>query len=276
MVSLESPSFEILMAFGASEKPVKVAGGQGGNYRSGNVILKPAKDDEETNWIAEFYLSVECQPIRLPVPIRSDQGGFVFHGWQAWEWLEGEHRPGQWLEKIELCIRFHQATAHLPRPSYFDRREQNPWVVADKVTWGEMELVHHPHIQPAIEQLRKCLQKVDTKSQLIHGDFGGNILFSDTLPPAIIDLSPYWRPVPFAVGVMIADAIVWEGADFSLMEAGKRFQDFEQHLVRAELRRVIELDTLHRMYGWHMLEEVNAHLPLIDYISEWCKNPRLA
>ena len=268
MISLEPPSVEILKAFGASEKPVKVAGGQGENYRSGKVILKPAEDNEETNWIAEFYLSVISPSFRLPVPIRSNQGGFVFRGWQAWEWLEGEHRPGQWLEKIEICIRFHQAIVSFPRPSYFNRRDRNPWVIADQVTWDEMEMEVHPHIQPAAEQLQKCLRKVDSTSQLIHGDFGGNILFSDGLPPAIIDFSPYWRPLPFAVGVMIADAIVWEGADFSLIEAGKRFRDFEQYLVRAELRRVIELDTLHRMYGWEMLGQVDAHLPLIKVLSE--------
>jgi len=40
-------------------------------------------------------------------------------------------------------------------------------------------------------------------SQLIHSDLGGNVLFHDQLPPAIIDFSAYWRPVGWgAIGVL--------------------------------------------------------------------------
>ena len=212
MSELGPPPADVLRAFGATEIPIRIAGGQRQNYRSGNVVLKPAVDDEETSWIADFYLAVDGDGFRLPKPIRSRSGGFVYGGWQAWEHLEGRHERGRWIEEIEICNRFHQAIAHIPRPTYFERREQNPWVIADKVTWGEMEIEHRPRVAPVVEQLRQCLHPLDVKSQLIHGDFGGNILFSNELPPAIIDFSPYWRPVAFAIGVMIADAIVWEGA----------------------------------------------------------------
>ena len=84
--------------------------------------------------------------------------------------------------------------------------------------------------------------------------------------PVVIDFSPYWRPVEFAVGVIIADAIVWEGADLSLMEKGSKFSNFGQHLIRAELRRVIEIETLFQMYGWPILAQIEAHLPLINAI----------
>ena len=264
------PPPHVLRAFGLTENPTPLAGGQGQAYRSGRGVLKPAKDDEETHWIADFYLAVHGDGFRLPKPIRSDQGGFVYDGWQAWEAIEGEHRKGQWHEEIEVCVRFHRAIADFPRPAYFARREQNPWVIADKITWDELESDHHPRIAPAVAQLRQCLRPVNEKSQLIHGDFGGNILFSDDLPPAVIDFSPYWRPVEFAVGVVIADAIVWGGADESLIEAGDRFSNFYQHLARAELRRVIELETLYQMVGWDVLNEIEAHLPLIEAISKRC------
>jgi uncharacterized protein (TIGR02569 family) len=264
------PPEDVLRAFGAVESPVRVAGGQGQSYRSGDVILKPAQDDPETNWIAEFYLGVRGEGFRLPKPIRSSGGGFVYERWQAWEYLPGEHVRGRWDEVIQVCVRFHQAIADLPRPAYFDRREQNPWVVADQVAWGEREIEHHPRIAPVVAQLRACLTPVHARSQLIHGDFGGNVLFADGLPPAVIDLSPYWRPVAFAVGVVVADAIVWEGADAALIEAGAAFADWDQHLARAELRRVIELETLHQIYGWEMLDEIEAHLPLVRAICRRC------
>jgi uncharacterized protein (TIGR02569 family) len=267
------PPLNVLRAFGATAPPIPLAGGQGEVCRSGDVILKPARDDEETAWIAGFYLSFDAPGLRVPKPLQGRDGGFVVDGWQAFSYAEGQHIEGHWSEKIDICLRFHAAIADLPRPAYFHRRDQNPWVIADKVTWGELEIAHHPRIAPVVERLRACLQPVDAPSQLIHGDFGGNILFDDHLPPAVIDFSPYWRPVPFAVGVVIADAIVWEGADLSLMAAGEGLPDFDQHLARAELRRVIELETGHRMYGWQVIDEVRAHLPLVAAIVERCGAP---
>jgi hypothetical protein len=52
----------------------------------------------------------------------------------------------------------------------------------------------------------------------VHADLTGNVLFSPTLPPAVIDLSPYWRPPEYAEGVVIADALCWHGAQPSLLE----------------------------------------------------------
>ena len=265
---MEPPSADILQAFGTAKQPVSISGGQGQNYRSGNVILKPASDDEESNWLAEFYLSVKGEGFQLPRPIRSTQGNFVYHGWQAWEYVAGEHEKGRWDETVEICARFHQAIADYPRPAYFDHRKQNPWVIADRVTWGEMEIAHHPRIAPVVEKLARCLEDVNEKSQLIHGDFGGNVLFSR--PPTIIDFSPYWRPVAFAVGVIIVDAIVWEGADLSLIEIGNKFSNFNQHLIRAELRRIIEIETINEMYGWEMLDQIDAHFPIVEAIIERC------
>jgi uncharacterized protein (TIGR02569 family) len=265
-----APSEEVLHAFGATQIPIPLAGGQRQNYRSGQFVFKPARDNEETDWIAEFYLSAPSKSFRLPQPIRINTGGFVYKGWQAWCYIEGQPGKGRWKEIVDICIQFHQEIAGVPKPDYFPRREQNPWVIADKVTWRELAYDHHPRIAPAVEQLLHYLCSVDDQCQLVHGDFGGNVLFAEGLPPAIIDFSPYWRPLPFAVGVVIADAIVWEGADISLIEAGSKLENFYQHLARAELRRIIELETLYSMYGWSMLREIDAHLPLINVICELC------
>ena len=52
----------------------------------------------------------------------------------------------------------------------------------------------------------------------MHADLTGNVLFSPTLPPAVIDLTPYWRPAEYAEGVVIADALCWHGAQASLLD----------------------------------------------------------
>ena len=60
---------------------------------------------------------------------------------------------------------------------------------------------------------------IDLPSQLVHGDLGGgNVLFQDHLPPAIIDISPYWRPRRYAEAILVCDAIAWAGADLAALE----------------------------------------------------------
>lgn len=265
------PTPGVLRAFRAAEEIERLAGGQGQAFRSGDMILKPAVDDERTNWIANFYLSTSCNGFRLPRPIRSIDGRFVHEGWQAWEFVEGDHKTGNWNEIVNLCGCFHKELENVSRPEWFDQPElEDPWSVADQVAWGEREFAHHPRIAPAMKRLQACVRAIDATPQLIHGDFGGNILYAEDLPPAIIDFSPSWRPAGFAVGIVIADAIVWGGADESLIALGSAIDDFTQLLVRAEMRRVAELDALHQMYGWDMLGELDAHLPLINAIVTHC------
>ena len=54
-------------------------------------------------------------------------------------------------------------------------------------------------------------------SQIVHGDLTGNVLVAPGAPPAVIDISPYWRPPEYAEGVVIADALCWHGASASVL-----------------------------------------------------------
>ncbi len=262
---VKTPPSAVLKAFGLSEDLVRLPGGQGQAFRSGDVILKPATNDERTRWISEFCLETTLEEFRLPQPVRTGDGDVVFNEWQAWEVMPGEHRSGNWEEVVELCSCFHRAIADCAKPDWVDRlKNEDPWILADRAVWGELEVTLHPRIAPAVTQLRGCLSDISTPSQLIHGDFGGNVLFHPVLPPGIIDLSPSWRPAGFAVGVVIADAIVWGDADMSLIECGCAIEDFDQLLLRAELRRILELNLAHQLWKWDTLDEIEAHQPLID------------
>ena len=72
---------------------------------------------------------------------------------------------------------------------------------------------------------------------MIHADLGGNVLFHDTLAPAVIDVSPYWRPAAYADAIVVADAVAWSGAGDELVERLLRAQG-DQLLLRAVLFRV--------------------------------------
>jgi hypothetical protein len=52
----------------------------------------------------------------------------------------------------------------------------------------------------------------------LHADLTNNVLFAPGLPPAVIDISPYWRPPAYAEGVVVADALCWHDAPASLLQ----------------------------------------------------------
>lgn len=55
----------------------------------------------------------------------------------------------------------------------------------------------------------------------------------------MIDLSPYWRPVEFATAIVVADALVWEGADPGELSSTMDIDQVGQLLARALLFRII-------------------------------------
>jgi hypothetical protein len=75
---------------------------------------------------------------------------------------------------------------------------------------------------------------------VIHGDLTKNVLFADPLQPAVIDVTPYWRPAGFAAAVVVGDAICWRDADPDpLVVATLTVAEFPQLLVRAVIYRLV-------------------------------------
>jgi uncharacterized protein (TIGR02569 family) len=90
-----------------------------------------------------------------------------------------------------------------------------------------------------VNRLIDLLVPIVTSSQVVHGDLAGNVLFADDLPPAVIDLSPYWRPTAYSSAIVVADALVWEGADRSLVTEVAGVDAFVQYLTRALIFRIV-------------------------------------
>ena len=119
---------------------------------------------------------------------------------------------------IAVGERFHAAIAGVPRPPFLDRRT-NHWAIGERVAWSELPAEGFAHVKHLL-RLVGALRPVDaTRSQLVHGDLTGNVLFADDLPPAVIDFSPQWRPRGFASAIVVGDALLWEGADERLLAA---------------------------------------------------------
>jgi uncharacterized protein (TIGR02569 family) len=261
----------VLKAFGLGETlPVRLPGGQGTTWRAGPLILKPTGDEAEATWTADLYATLTERGFRVPRPVESRRGAYVVHGWTAWEYVAGEPDPaGRWHEKLVVCGAFHRALEGVPRPAFLDGR-RDPWARADRLAWGAVLPTTHPWLRDPVKRLWSLLEPLELPSQLVHGDISGNILFAADHEPAVIDFSPYWRPAGFAAAVLVADAAVWEGANpealFSLASPVDRL---EQLVVRAELRRLLELDGHARVAGASRrhLEEAEQHAAFVTFLE---------
>jgi uncharacterized protein (TIGR02569 family) len=235
---MAAPSAAVLAAFAVSGRPERLAGGQGTAWHVGDVVLKPLDMSiEELAWQAELLRGVACDGFRVAPPLRSRDGELVVEGWTASPLLAGTHAP-RWPDILAVGERFYRALAAVERPSAILDARTDGWARADRIAWGEAPAGEFARV-PEVEHLLAARVPVSAPGQLIHGDLSGNVLFAEGLPPAVIDLSPYWRPVGYASAIVAVDAVLWYSADAELLSTVARGEDGPQLLVRALLYRLL-------------------------------------
>jgi uncharacterized protein (TIGR02569 family) len=158
---------------------------------------------------------------RVPRPRRRPDGkGWVAEGWTAWERVAGEHRTwdADWSSALGVAVRLHSALRTAARPAHQDRR-RDVFAVADRMAWDEAPLPTRGPLAEALRQLARHRVDLPGAAQVVHGDLAGNLLWHEHLPPAVIDLSPFWRPQGLGAAQLVTDATLWYGADRSLADA---------------------------------------------------------
>lgn len=261
-----APTLDVLNAFGVREIPHLLPGGAGTTYQAGNIILKPVANSAEADCLAYLFSSIEEVGFRVARPIQSVHGTWSVNGWTASHFVLGREVKGRWNEKVAVSRAFHQALSAYTQPLHI-ATAQHPWAIADRFAWGEQEVTYHQRLAPALDELVRLLQPVALPNQLIHGDMTGNILFHSGLSPAVIDMAPYWRPAEFATAIIVVDCIVWEGADATLVESVVNIEQMYQLLLRAAIRRIMELDGIHKQFGADCLEQIEAYTCLINLLT---------
>jgi uncharacterized protein (TIGR02569 family) len=226
----------VIEAFGAVGDPVRLDGGRGAASRVGDVVLKPLDVlPAELDWLRDHAPS-GVDHLRLSLPVASRSGDLVVDGWTAFRALAGAHLPGRWTEIAGVARRFAETFDGVARPGFLDERA-HAWARADRLAWGE-ETPRVPDDVPHLPALLAARRVVSEPSTLVHGDLTGNVLFADGQPPAVIDLTLYWRPVRYSVAIVAVDAVCFEGAPLSLLETIDPGEGFGQHLVRALVFRI--------------------------------------
>jgi uncharacterized protein (TIGR02569 family) len=232
------PEIAVLKAFNlVGQSLILLPGGTGRTWRAGHAVLKPCDEPVEWLWIAHHMRDVKQDGFRLPLPLQARNGEWVVDGWCAQTALDGAHpAEGGWADVLQAGDRLHQALSHIQRPNFLDRR-QHPWALGDRVAWEEKAVTFESLPLRKVIELRQPLTLV---SQLIHGDLTENVLFTKGQPPAIIDFSPYWRPVGFASAIVVADAVCWRKADpEKLLSYVADIKYFPQLLIRALIFRMV-------------------------------------
>jgi uncharacterized protein (TIGR02569 family) len=233
------PPADVVDAFDVGAARLQqLRGGQQTAWSAGGLVLKPLDmPPEALEWQEAVLGDIAEDGFRLARPVRSRAGSLVVAGWTAWLRLAGRHLPGRWADIAAVGERFHRASAHIPPPPWHQKRT-DPFAMADRAAWNADVLAPFRSL-PVIDELGARLQPVHGRDQLIHGDLSGNVLFHPGLAPGIIDLSPYWRPPLFATAVVAVDAMVWEGADRSVVSILHGHPDAPQYLIRAAIFRAV-------------------------------------
>jgi uncharacterized protein (TIGR02569 family) len=235
----ERPPDDVIAAFGGRGAAVALDGGQGRTFVAGDIVLKPVGHVAEATWAAEVLSTVEEDGFRVARPVRGTGGAWVVGEWTAFERVDGEHRTwgGPWPDVVEACGRFHAALASVARPPWLDRR-QDLFAEADRIAWGERAAELPSPVAGAVARLRALTRPVAAPDQVVHGDFAGNVLLADGLPPAVIDFSPYWRPAGYPTALTVVDAVLWYGEGVGLTVPAASVPELDQLLVRALLFRL--------------------------------------
>ncbi|HEX2910949.1 MAG TPA: phosphotransferase [Chloroflexia bacterium] len=233
---------EVATAFGVGPQITLLPGGYDlKTFRSGEVVLRYLGQEAQAagEWQASLFSAIQEKGFRVARPLRASNGAWMVKGWVAEHFLEGRHATLEDLPKVIKAVsQFHEALAGIPLPQY-RKREKTIWDRADEWAWGVIPREIDPELYALARELAELRKPVDLPSQLIHGDLNlSNILVADRLPPALIDLAPYWRPPEFALAVTAYWAGPYRG-DIAVLSQFKHLKAFDQMLIRAGLRMLL-------------------------------------
>jgi uncharacterized protein (TIGR02569 family) len=248
----EGPPQHVRAAFGVREaEPRPRAHLPGPAWTCGGILLRPVSDTVLAAWSAsttEELATAGVDGVRVARPVRASDGRRVVSGWAACHDVAGQVRPRH-DDVVAVSLRLHRATAKLARPRLIDDRD-DILARADRMAFGDRPVSLDPETGGDLfAELARRRTALPVPSQLVHGDLFGTVLFdgadaadggpgSDSAPPAVLDIVPFWRPVEWAAAVVVVDALAWGGADAGIVGRWSHLVAWPQMLLHGLLFRL--------------------------------------
>ena len=247
----EGPPLHVRTAFGVREaEPRPRPHLPGPAWTCDAVLLRPVSDTVLAAWSAatvEELSSAGIDGVRLARPVRASDGRRVVSGWAACHDVAGQVRPRH-DDVVAVSLRLHRATAKLARPRFVDDRD-DILARADRMAFGERAVSLDAETGGDLfAELARRRLPLTVPSQLVHGDLFGTVLFdgpdaadgpgADQVPPAVLDIVPFWRPVEWAAAVVVVDALAWGGADAGIVSRWSHLVAWPQMLLHGLLFRL--------------------------------------
>ena len=201
-------------------------------------MIKTVEAPAETAWVASVFEHLQVPGVRLARPLRASDGRWVVAGWGAQRFVPGEPEP-RYAEIIEVAVGLHAALTDVAEPRFLERRS-DLYSRADGLAWSGADrdgLLGTGHGAKRFAELAAGCQEVTAPRQLVHRDLFGNVLFEDG-SPAVVDVTPTWRPAGFGAAVVAVDAVAWGGADPGLLDQFAELPQWGQLLRRALMFRL--------------------------------------
>ena len=157
----------------------------------GPLVLKPLD-----------WLPARDSPTRPTSSRRSATDGFrvasplpeAVDGWTAAPYLEGVTSRAAGARSSPSARASTQRSPQVPRPDAIARRTRRTRGRPATASPGRADPT------PVSTTCSPRSSRWTGRGSSMHGDLTGNVLFHPTLPPAIIDFAPYWRPTEYAIG----------------------------------------------------------------------------
>jgi hypothetical protein len=95
-------------------------------------------------------------------------------------------------------------------------RRTHRWAVADRVAWGEDRIDLPREASKVCDGISILLDTPAPERHFVHADLSGNVYLDHAGVPVVLDVSPCLRPRRWAAAIVVADAVLWYGADAAL------------------------------------------------------------
>ena len=239
-------------------------GGEEASLLIDGVVLKQVQDASVSAWAQLVLASAQPDGYLIPAPLSASNGSWIIDGWIATEFIDDLtplHSQPELV--IDVGERFADAVT---ATNVSDLRpvlaRTDRWAVADRYVWNEEQVELSSQASELIAAFRSRIEANDDPAQIIHGDLTENVFADSSGTPVVLDFSPFIRPKRIATAIVVADNLLWHGAESGIVDL---ISGDEDGLARALLFRLVAKQLAQSPRHFARLTDYERVLGILDW-----------